>query len=366
MFIPGILNLINQVLKNKYLYIANQTDNVSEGGMSRNNAFYQFFKSKNYAILNAYDKNYLVRVFRNFKFLLSSVFLKEKKIVMHQSSLALLFPMFTWQYLGFLYKAYLNHLAKNNSLYIEVNDLPVEQSKDLELGHDKNHDFFQNIVYTIKGGHYIYASHEMEKYAREKYKQTTSGNQVIINGGNKTVDGKDILNELNIKIDQSKINFIYAGSLNKGRQIEQMIDVFSDLDANLYLIGGEGAWINDRYTHGNIKYLGIFKEEIAQIITSRCDMGIIPYDAARFYYNLCYPTKVSFYICSGIPILSTPLKETQNVLGEFDLGYFADESHFHDIIKNMSKESIGTVKKNVSAVSDLFTWEKILSHLIIN
>lgn len=334
--------------------------------MSRNNAFYQFFKSKNYSILNAYDENYLLRLYRNLKFIIASIFFKEKKIVIHQSSLILFFPIFTWKYLNFIYKLYLNQLAKNNKLFIEINDLPIEQAKDLELKISKNYTFFQQIVYSIKNCHYIYASHEMEKYAREEYKQNTFSNQVIINGGSTVDEEKGILDELHINIDQLKLNFIYAGSLNKGRQIEWMIDIFSDLDSNLYLIGEEGSWINDMDTTGNIKYLGSFKESIAQIIASKCDIGIVPYDATRFYYNLCYPTKVSFYLCSKIPILSTKLKETQSVLDKFEIGYFIDENDFHEIIGKMSKESIETIKENVLTVSDLFTWEKILSHLIID
>jgi hypothetical protein len=36
---------------------------------------------------------------------------------------------------------------------------------------------------------------------------------------------------------------------------------------------------------------------------ARCDVGLIPYDDSREYYNIAYPTKLSSYIVAGIPFL---------------------------------------------------------------
>ncbi|WP_188435081.1 hypothetical protein, partial [Chishuiella changwenlii] len=260
----------------------------------------------------------------------------------------------------------LEKISSKNKLYIEVNDLPIEQAKDLDLIINNNYVYFQDVIYSLKDTHYIYASYEMEKYNRLKYSQNKSNNQVIINGGNELKNNSISIKELNIKIDSSKINIIYAGSLNKGRQIEWLIDIFNNLESNLLLLGESGNWINSFKKSNNVSYLGEFSEDEAQIIASHCDLGIVPYDDNRFYYNLCYPTKNSFYICSGIPFLSTKLRESYQLLNSLNVAYFLDKDEFVDQINNLTKEKIYDKKKNVNQIMPIFSWNKILNKLVID
>lgn len=65
--------------------------------------------------------------------------------------------------------------------------------------------------------------------------------------------------------------------------------------------------------------MGSYSEEEAIQIVSSCDIGLVPYDESRLYYNMCYPTKNSFYITAGIPILIIPLEESLNQLEKYDI-----------------------------------------------
>lgn len=197
--------------------------------------------------------------------------------------------------------------AKKNVVYLEVNDLPYEQAIDLELK-PNNMNVFDAAVLTIPSIKYIFPTTEIAKYAKSKYKINESNLSVLINGS--WISDASNKTSIEVKLPARGLKFVYAGTLNKGRQISDLIKIFSNSEQSLVLIGSDGDWIKEEYrSKENIKYLGPMPEVYAQHIVKQCDMGVIPYDSSRMYYNQCFPTKASFYITSGIPFLSTPLVE---------------------------------------------------------
>lgn len=333
--------------------------------MSRNNAFYRRVSDLDALKINIYSKNIIKRFWFAVKTISFLYFIKNRNIFIHQGSLWILFPVFFMKANFFQKLVFhlLTKVSKNNKLTIEVNDLIYEQSIDLELFVDNFFSFLQAKLYSIKGCNYIFASHEMKNYASEKYNILPKYSSVIINGAPELKD-HSIIYEDEKWMESDKIKFVYAGSLNKGRQIEDLLTIFSENEDNLLIIlGNEGEWLNEIKLSTNIIYLGNFEEGIAHYIVSKCDIGIIPYNENRFYYNLCFPTKVSFYITAGLPVLCTPLKELQNVFYNDNVILFNSFCNWKNIINDINKEQIIKMKKSVDHIKKSYQWDFILKSL---
>ena len=342
-----------------YAYLSNK---IQEGGMARNKAFYDYFLNKA-TVINQFSKFKLSRIFKTFRTLVHWLFLKNQKILIHQGTFLYMFPelILRFSFFKIFFFKVLSNLAKKNFVYLEINDLRYEQAYDLEL--DTNKQLLLNIqlaFFAIDELHYIFASEGLMDYAVKHYQVKAELCQVAVNGGlplNSESDDKEWTT--------GRIKFVYAGSLNKGRQIELLIDKFRDsLNCDLVLMGDGGDWI-DPYIKNmdNIKYLGNFEEHEAQKLVARCDIGIIPYDPGRLYYNICYPTKASFYITSGLGILSTPLKTLENMFSGNEFIEFKGYEEWGTFLKSINNHHISVMKKSANNYKEKLFWDNILRQI---
>src|SRR5690606_32784100 len=84
--------------------------------------------------------------------------------------------------------------------------------------------------------------------------------------------------------DEKRIKYIYAGTLNKGREIDNFLNIFiNNPKVLLIVIGTDGEWLKT-LPNENIRYLGEFNESDALHIASQCDIGIVPYNEDKLYY----------------------------------------------------------------------------------
>ena len=293
---------------------------------------------------------------------------KGKKILILQNALSIyVFPISFFRFkayrtaVGFL----IRRISKRNTLYIEVNDLLHEQAIDLGLAVNPSYIHYEEFIFRQKNVRFIFASQNMGEYVHERYGLPKDKYQVLINGAPRL---KTNFSEAEpYLLETAKIRHVYAGTLNKGRQIEELIEIFKNIEnAELILIGTEGEWINDLQLE-NIKYLGKFNEHDALCISAKCDVGVIPYTEEKFYYNICYPTKNSFYIAAGIPILSTPLKETMRVFENYpQAALFAPMDKWKAMVSLVSKDNIVKRKSYVKEISKDFIWDSILGKMILH
>ncbi|WP_342473083.1 hypothetical protein MHH70_08570 [Metasolibacillus sp. FSL H7-0170] len=256
----------------------------------------------------------------------------------------------------------LNRAAKQNQLIIEINDLNYEQSIDLELNSiTEKYDLLEReVLFNLNDVQYIFASKKMRQYAIRKYNIDKNLCFTIINGGDIV---RKIPNEFTSPINKNeKLKFVYAGTLNKGRQIEELLELFSRvLEVELYLLGSGGEWINNNtMSIQNVFYLGAYEEQEAMKIMSLCDMGVIPYAEDRLYYNLCYPTKASTYITSGIPFISTKLDETMIYFKNRETAIFEDFNKWDEVILSLNKKQILLMKKEVNNIKEEFLWDELI------
>jgi hypothetical protein len=342
----------------KKYYIGHFLKGLNDGGQSRNNAFRQYFVQNCAIIPSAYSRNPILRFIYLINIVRIFLFSKNNEIFILQGTFLLLFPIpiLKIDCVRKIVFMLMQHLSERNSVTIDVNDLPYEQSIDLELVVDENLKVFQDKLYSLKKVNFLFASNEMGKYIKSKFNLNYN---VIINGSSQL---SDIYNthKLHECFNSTETKFIYAGGLNKGRQIEALISKFSNRKEILILTGEWGEWITDYQLPSNIFYLGKFEEGYAHYLASKCDIGIIPYDETRFYYNICYPTKASFYITAGIPFLSTPLLELKNIFERNGIAFFVPFDNWHLFIGNFNKSKLIEIKHDINKTKHKFYWEELL------
>ena len=254
----------------------------------------------------------------------------------------------------------MSRAAKQNKLTVEINDLPYEQSIDLGLEVKNEYHTFQKITFELPKSNFIFASRLMRKFAIEKYHVNAESSSVIINGAPEIADKDGPYFDF---YEDSRLKFVYSGTLNKGRAIEDLIAIFENqLDKLLILLGPEGEWIlQNKNTPPNVLYLGSFRETEAHQIVTKCDVGLIHYDEEKLYYNICFPTKASFYVVAGIAVLSTPAAEIYDEFKEQFL--FANFSKWPDFIENLTMQQVQQSQKAVENVKFNYTWSNLLKKL---
>lgn len=351
-------------MQNKVYYIR-EVEKVNEGGTSRDIAFFNYMKDKNNVQIKYLKTNIssLKKLKQSFRMIIDLLSQNNKEIILHLSSLTIIFPnkIFSKLFLDKVIHKILERISQNNKLILEINDLLYEQALDLELYNEKIQKKILKIqkkILNIKNADYIFASEEMRRYSIEKYKIDESNTYTCINGSIPLVN-KNIVKETK---NENKIKCVYAGTLNEGRQIKELINIFEEKLKNckLILIGINGEWILEK-TYKNIEYIGSYTEERALEIVASCDIGLVPYDSSRFYYNLCYPTKNSFYISAGVPLLITPLKESLNQLEKYNILFIEKLENWHKILNKITKEEIQKKKENVEKIKKNFLWNELIN-----
>lgn len=333
-------------------------------------AFYEFFKDKTNVVNIFYsNKNILDLLYLTFLFILA----KKKTFILHLSSIYL--PISDKYFIGKIgRKIFINLLKKvdkKNTIIFEINDLIIEQAIDLEFEIPHYFKELENTIFTLRNAKYVLASYSMRDHVLSKYCINAESAFVCINGGyklentKKTISSeeKNLLDKILTIIVPDKINYVYAGTLNKGRQIETVIKIFEkNKNSNLILIGTNGKWLEGKRYLSNINYIGEWREKVAHYIVSKCDIGIIPYDETRFYYNIAFPTKLSFYITAGISFLSTRTEELRKIMHKYKkIGILESIDNWESVINNLGKEEVLLMNSEIKKIQSDFYWGNIIN-----
>ncbi len=350
---------------NKTIYINENykllkaTSNIVEGGLARNIAIMSWLQNninglKEIKLFN----NRIINLFIVFFILLTE---RKSKIIFQYVTVGV--PLFNGTIIGkVLRQAFIisvSRSSKFNNLIFDVSDLKYEQSIDLDIEPYKRSLMkdFENKFFRLNLK-FIFASYAMQEYACKKYKISKENTEVIINGGN-IPRCKSLYTHC---INLHKINYVYAGTLNNGRSIEEMIKQFPNRnEVHLYLMGSGGEWIKDVIKGRNITYLGAYPEEKAHEIVAMCDIGLIPYDNTKKYFNIAFPTKLSFYVTAGIPFLSTPVDEVIRINNIYQFGFIEEITNWEILIKKLCKKTIENEKNKIINNNGDFEWGNVIS-----
>jgi hypothetical protein len=342
------------------IHVVRVVADASEGGSVRDRAFHRCFSQKDWISTIALGNSRLRNVFR----ILRLIFFRRRVLLLHISSPGL--PILNNSLIGRLacklYSLWLNHVARRNIVYLEFNDLFVEQSKDLEFTTPRNFAKIENKIYVIPGLHFVFASESMRAFACDKHKLPTEMTLAIPNGEFQSSE----VEPAEEPIASNPIEYVYAGTLNKGRAIEQLIEIFNGSSANLTLIGTHGEWIAREYNlPENVRYLPSISGEKLPAFLHNFDVGLIPYPSDRQYYHIAYPTKLSTYVVSGLTFLATPVKEVERTLSLYpQIGFARPIEAWHEFIQTCTREEIYGAKLAASQTRENFSWERQFAPLM--
>ena len=331
---------------------------VNEGGMARIGAIIEWLKNEKNAGELKLDRNKIINAISVIHFLLC---VKNETVICFYPAVGL--PILKKGIIGrfssWLFISLLRKTCTSNRVIIDISDLKYEQAKDLEIYTDRLAilDYLERGVFSLDS-EFLFASGSMRNYAIGKYRISSERSYVLDNGGDFAFC------EIRIPDHHGKRRLIYSGTLNKGRQIEKMIDVVSNIpNTVLYLCGRGGEWIE---SNDNCVYLGALDEDKAHYLVSKCDIGLIPYDETRMYYNIAYPTKLGFYITAGVPFLSTDVGEVRVIQEKYDIGYIGSIADWGTILNTIGEEDIKSQKDRIELVKTEFTWDYKCRHSILN
>lgn len=330
-----------------------ETDTITEGGVSRDLAFSRALNTK--AIRIQVGRGRLKNIYNVFKFLLFPP--KNSKVIIHYPNIGV--PISDRAVIGKLirrgYVGLLKRMSKANEVCVDVADIPCEQAVDLGLPIPRYYDEIELSIFSAATV-LMPASESMKKLILLKHPQLHDKKFIVCNNGAERYpysDGNKRIDECNVEA----IKFVYAGTLNKGRSIETLLSLFSGSKNALYLLGADGGWLPEKIQGlTNVFYLGALTEQEAFRVVSECDVGLIPYDSNRPYYNVAYPTKLSFYAAAGVPYLSTPVVEALAVQQRYQCGWICQIDEWKNFIETLDVKKLESTKQISLQVRDCFDW----------
>lgn len=332
-------------------------DTITEGGVSRDIAFSRALQSR--VIRIKVTKGRIKNLCTIFWFL---IFLpKASAVIMHYPNIGL--PISDRMILGKFIRRFYAHLVerlgRSNLLCVDVADVPCDQALDLELPIPHHYADIEFRVFNAASV-LMPASTSMQQLIVSKYPELKNKTYIVCNNGAEQYSS--VADPLRFPAPESKhLNFVYAGTLNKGRSIETLLEIFSGGEHKLHLLGSGGGWIAERIKNKpNISYLGEMSEKEAFNFVTKCDVGLIPYDKQRPYYNVAYPTKLSFYAVAGVPYLCTPVAEALSVQEQYECGWILPIEAWREFIEALTFKQVASKKNTVFEVGESFTWASTL------
>ena len=165
----------------------------------------------------------------------------------------------------------------------------------------------------------------------------------------KVVNRVPLRKKFNLK--KNDVIFIYLGVLGQGRNIETLIDSFTnyDIEYNLLFIG-DGEYknkvIQKSKIFSNIHYHKYIKHDELVHFIKDADFGLCLIENISLSDYLCLPNKLFECLNAKLPVLASNFPELSQVLTKNDFGMVC-EPDTKNIVKSLKKITKKTFKKNL-------------------
>lgn len=130
---------------------------------------------------------------------------------------------------------------------------------------------------------------------------------------------------------------IYVGGLQRGRGLTKLITAMRSLEEQLLIVGaGEledelRALATGYHLDHRVKFAGAVPAEDAMNLIAACDAGVSLVEPISESYALALPSKVFEYMMSGIPVLSSRLRQVIELFEREEWIEFVDVNDDTDI-----------------------------------
>ena len=175
------------------------------------------------------------------------------------------------------------------------------------------------------------------------------------------VDKINLKNRFNV-IDGHTI-IVYQGVIQKYRGIGKLLKLIKSSSDITAIIIGDGD-SKDMYVNqvkqynilNKVKFVGRVPYLDLLEYTSACDIGWLVIRGHGVSNKFALPNKLFEYALMGLPIISSSLKNMQNIINKYNLGLIVDENNIDDQLKAVKKIKDGafdTINRNIERK---FTW----------
>lgn len=122
---------------------------------------------------------------------------------------------------------------------------------------------------------------------------------------------------------EKKCDLIYAGSMDRSRQLENALDIVLKLrpHTSIWLVGQPAAYLQRRYQHyANVRFLGpVSNSQIPQLLNqARFGLNYVP---DVYPYNFQTSTKLLEYAACGLPVIGNKTSWLEQFLQNQPLVY---------------------------------------------
>lgn len=174
------------------------------------------------------------------------------------------------------------------------------------------------------------------------------------------------------KIKKNKKLFLYIGKLGNNRGIDLILKSFSSNSIKSHVVfmghGFNKMKILKKYEkkNNNIHFHSAVSAEQMDSIIASADYGFCLIDPnSSLSDKYCLPNKFFEYVFSGIPVISSNLKDVVALLKKYNLGTFIEYNSTSLInqIKLLDKKKINFSKKNLSRINYL-NWKNQSNNML--
>lgn len=170
-------------------------------------------------------------------------------------------------------------------------------------------------------------------------------------------------------IPSDSLVFLYLGSLQKGRGIEMLIDIFSEHPEHHIVFVGYGP-LEEMVEQASHKHTAIhFHEKVPENrvveISSSADVGMSLIERTCLSYYYCLPNKLFEYLYAGIPVICSDFPEMKEVINRNNSGWVVapEKTQVYNLISAITHNEVSK-RKNAIINQKFETWETEKEKLI--
>lgn len=168
-------------------------------------------------------------------------------------------------------------------------------------------------------------------------------------------------------IRENQTIFLYQGGLSKGRGIELLLEVFSNLefDHTVLVCMGYGPLEElvkiKSHQSSRIFFHTAVSPEVLLSYTSSADYGVSFIEDSCLSYRYCLPNKVFEYLMAGLPVLTSNLCEMKRLVETECVGVVAEENTvkgFKKAVSDSLAQDYPAIQNNVFEARKKYCWEE--------
>lgn len=156
----------------------------------------------------------------------------------------------------------------------------------------------------------------------------------------KTIRNVPFYKEKDTHLKFAKPTILYQGALNKGRELELLIQCMHELPEFDCLIIGEGDLSNELREQANslknVEFLGLLTPDAIKTITQKVFFGYNLLNASSLSYYYSLSNKYFDYMQAGVPSISSALPEYELLNQKWNCGVCIPNTA-HDLISCLKK-----------------------------